>query len=49
MISPANTAPDLTDPAKHVAGYFRTAHNDKVQGAVAAQYAIVVTGKYVDP
>jgi branched-chain amino acid transport system substrate-binding protein len=38
MISPANTAPDLTDPAKHVAGYFRTAHNDKVQGAVAAQF-----------
>ena len=38
MISPSNTAPDLTDPAKHVAGYFRTAHNDKVQGAVAAQF-----------
>jgi branched-chain amino acid transport system substrate-binding protein len=36
MISPSNTAPDLTDPAKHVAGYARTAHNDKVQGAVAA-------------
>lgn len=39
MISPSNTAPDLTDPAKHVAGYFRTAHNDKVQGAVAAEFA----------
>jgi branched-chain amino acid transport system substrate-binding protein len=38
MISPANTAPDLTDPAQHLAGYFRTAHNDKVQGAVAAQF-----------
>jgi branched-chain amino acid transport system substrate-binding protein len=38
MISPANTAPDLTDPAKHIPGYFRTAHNDKVQGAVAAQF-----------
>jgi branched-chain amino acid transport system substrate-binding protein len=38
MISPANTAPDLTDPAKHIAGYFRTAHNDKVQGAVAADF-----------
>ncbi len=38
MISPSNTAPDLTDPTKHVAGYFRTAHNDKVQGAVAAQF-----------
>lgn len=39
MISPSNTAPDLTDPAKHVAGYARTAHNDKVQGAVAAEFA----------
>ncbi|MGE5262850.1 MAG: branched-chain amino acid ABC transporter substrate-binding protein [Acidobacteriota bacterium] len=38
MISPSNTAPDLTDPTKHVAGYFRTAHNDKVQGAVAAEF-----------
>jgi branched-chain amino acid transport system substrate-binding protein len=38
MISPSNTAPDLTDPAKRVAGYFRTAHNDKVQGAVAADF-----------
>jgi branched-chain amino acid transport system substrate-binding protein len=38
MISPSNTAPDLTDPAKHVAGYFRTAHNDTVQGAVAAEF-----------
>ncbi len=38
MISPSNTAPDLTDPAKHLPGYFRTAHNDKVQGAVAAQF-----------
>ncbi len=38
MISPSNTAPDLTDPAQHVPGYFRTAHNDKVQGAVAAQF-----------
>jgi branched-chain amino acid transport system substrate-binding protein len=39
MISASNTAPDLTDPAKHVAGYLRTAHNDKVQGAVAAEFA----------
>ncbi|HEY6040965.1 MAG TPA: branched-chain amino acid ABC transporter substrate-binding protein [Anaerolineae bacterium] len=39
IVSPSNTAPDLTDPAKRFAGYFRTAHNDKVQGAVAAQFA----------
>jgi len=38
MISPSNTAPDLTDPAKHIYGYFRTAHNDKVQGRVAAEF-----------
>jgi len=38
IISPSNTAPDLTDPAKRVAGYFRTAHNDKVQGRVAAEF-----------
>ena len=40
VISPSNTAPDLTDPTKRFAGYFRTAHNDKVQGAVAAQFAL---------
>ncbi|MBI5651984.1 MAG: branched-chain amino acid ABC transporter substrate-binding protein [Chloroflexi bacterium] len=40
VVSPSNTAPDLTDPAKRFAGYFRTAHNDKVQGAVAAQFAL---------
>ncbi len=38
MISPSNTAPYLTDPAKRVPGYFRTAHNDKIQGAAAAQF-----------
>ncbi|MCI0475365.1 MAG: branched-chain amino acid ABC transporter substrate-binding protein [Anaerolineales bacterium] len=38
MVSPSNTAPDMTDPAKRVPGYFRTAHNDKVQGAVAAEF-----------
>ncbi len=38
MISPSNTAPDLTDPAKRVPGYFRTAHNDLVQGRVAAEF-----------
>ena len=39
MISASNTAPDLTSPEKHVAGYLRTAHNDEVQGAVAAEFA----------
>jgi len=38
MVSPSATAPDLTDEAKHVPGFLRTAHNDKVQGQVAAQF-----------
>ena len=38
MVSPSATAPDLTDEAKHVAGFLRVAHNDKVQGAVAAKF-----------
>jgi branched-chain amino acid transport system substrate-binding protein len=40
MISPSNTAPALTDPnGTWRPGYFRTAHNDKFQGRVAAEYA----------
>jgi branched-chain amino acid transport system substrate-binding protein len=41
VISPSNTAPDLTrpgDPNQHP-GYFRTSHNDEVQGAAAARFA----------
>jgi branched-chain amino acid transport system substrate-binding protein len=39
MVSPSNTAPVLTDPETHGAGYLRTAHNDKVQGKAMAEYA----------
>jgi len=39
LISASNTAPDLTAAATHIAGYLRTAHNDEVQGAVAAEFA----------
>jgi len=40
MISPSNTAPALTDPnGTWRAGYFRTAHNDRFQGRVAAEFA----------
>ena len=41
-VSPSNTAPYLTDPKRgpEYNGYLRTAHNDKVQGAVAAEFAI---------
>jgi branched-chain amino acid transport system substrate-binding protein len=40
-VSPSNTAPYLTDPTRgpEFDGYLRTAHNDKVQGAVAAEFA----------
>jgi branched-chain amino acid transport system substrate-binding protein len=44
MISPSGTAPGLTDPAARAAGFFRTAHNDAVQGAVAAEFAYNVLG-----
>ncbi len=45
-VSPSNTAPYLTDPKRGAEydGYLRTAHNDKVQGAVAAQFAIKKMG-----
>jgi len=41
MISPSNTAPDLTDPGRPADYdcYLRTAHNDLVQGAAAADFA----------
>jgi len=40
-VSPSNTAPILTDPKRGPGydGYLRTAHNDKVQGRVAAEFA----------
>jgi branched-chain amino acid transport system substrate-binding protein len=40
-ISPSNTAPKLTAPDRGPSfdGYLRTAHNDKVQGRVAAEFA----------
>ena len=40
-ISSSNTAPDLTEVgnANNYPGYFRTAHNDKIQGAAAADFA----------
>lgn len=40
-VSPSNTAPKLTaaDRGPTYDGYLRTAHNDKVQGRVAAEFA----------
>jgi branched-chain amino acid transport system substrate-binding protein len=40
LISPSNTGPALTDPATHQPFYLRTAHNDKLQGAAVAAYAL---------
>jgi branched-chain amino acid transport system substrate-binding protein len=45
MISPSNTAPGLTNPEHEQYGgeyFFRTAYNDKVQGAAVAKYACEV-------
>ncbi|MGH2541793.1 MAG: branched-chain amino acid ABC transporter substrate-binding protein, partial [Ardenticatenaceae bacterium] len=41
MLSPSNTAPDLTieDRGAEFEGYLRTAHNDLFQGRVAAEFA----------
>ena len=41
VVSPSNTAPDLTEPGSennYVPAYARTAHNDNLQGTVAAEF-----------
>jgi branched-chain amino acid transport system substrate-binding protein len=38
MISSSCTAPALTSEAEHVPSFLRTAHNDKVQGRVMAEF-----------
>ncbi len=45
-VSPSNTAPALTaeDRGPDFDGYLRTCHNDKIQGAVAAKFAITKLG-----
>ncbi len=47
MVSPSNTAPDLTKPGSdnnYVPAYARTAHNDNFQGTAAAEYVFSVLG-----
>ena len=39
LISPSNTAPNLTAEGTHQPFYLRTAHNDKIQGAAVADFA----------
>ena len=38
MVSPSCTAPALTGEGSHVASFLRTAHNDKIQGRVMAEF-----------
>jgi branched-chain amino acid transport system substrate-binding protein len=38
LFSPSNTGPALTDPAQHQPFYARTAHNDRIQGAIVAEF-----------
>jgi branched-chain amino acid transport system substrate-binding protein len=40
LFSPSNTNPALTAEGTHEPFYARTAHNDRIQGAVVAEYAI---------
>jgi branched-chain amino acid transport system substrate-binding protein len=39
LLSPSNTGPSLTAKEQHQPFYLRTAHNDKIQGAVVADFA----------
>ncbi len=44
LISPSSTAPSLTSPDSHEAGFLRTIYNDKAQGQAVAQFAYNVLG-----
>jgi branched-chain amino acid transport system substrate-binding protein len=46
LISPSSTAPSLTSPATHEAGFLRTIYNDKAQGQVLAEFAFNVLGAH---
>jgi branched-chain amino acid transport system substrate-binding protein len=40
LISGSNTSPALTDPKLHNPFYARTAHNDRIQGAIVAEFSL---------
>jgi len=44
LISPASTAPSLTDPSTHQAGFLRSIYNDKAQGQAVADFIRTVLG-----
>jgi branched-chain amino acid transport system substrate-binding protein len=45
LFSPSNTNPGLTSEEAHQPFYFRTAHNDKIQGAIVADFVFNELGK----
>jgi branched-chain amino acid transport system substrate-binding protein len=44
LLSPSNTNPALTSEEAHQPFYARTAHNDRIQGAIVAEYALNEAG-----
>jgi branched-chain amino acid transport system substrate-binding protein len=44
LISPSNTNPGLTSEEAHQPFYLRTAHNDKIQGAIVSDFALQKLG-----
>jgi branched-chain amino acid transport system substrate-binding protein len=44
LISPSNTNPALTSEEAHQPFYLRTAHNDKIQGAIVADFVYTEQG-----
>ena len=42
LISPSSTAPSLTDPSTHQAGFLRSIYNDQAQGKAVAEFAFNV-------
>lgn len=44
IVSPSNTSPALTAEGTHQDFYFRTAHNDSIQGAAVANFAYTELG-----
>jgi branched-chain amino acid transport system substrate-binding protein len=44
LISPSNTNPGLTSEEAHQPFYLRTAHNDKIQGAIVSDFALQELG-----
>jgi branched-chain amino acid transport system substrate-binding protein len=44
LVSGSNTSPALTNPGTHNPFYLRTAHNDSIQGAAVAQFAVEELG-----